>query len=234
MKPTAGAIWLDGHRVDGSSPQHLVDLGLVYIAGGRATFPSLTVLENLRMSAYPVRRNRAEVNERVEEALDLFPRLAERASQKAGTLSGGEQQMVAVGRALVARPRLLMIDELSLGLAPIMLLQLEEMVKVLAEKGMTMLIIEQSLNMAAKIAERAYFMEKGQVRFEGNLSELMQRDDLVRSVFFGSERTSSNGESESDSDSNNGGRKVVKAAKTAAKSRPAATRARRPKEATKP
>jgi branched-chain amino acid transport system ATP-binding protein len=190
-KPSAGAIWFDGQLVSGRSPQDLVRMGAVYISGGRAVFPSLTVLENLKMSAYPVRRDRSEVSARLDEALELFPRLRERASQRAGTLSGGEQQMVAVGRALVARPKLLMIDELSLGLAPIMLLQLEEMVKVLAdEKGMTMLIVEQSLNMAAKIADRAYFMEKGAARFEGDLSELLQRDDLVRSVFFG---TQSNG-----------------------------------------
>jgi ABC-type branched-subunit amino acid transport system ATPase component len=187
MRPSAGRVRFDGADVTGWRPQPLVERGMVYIAGGRATFPSLTVLENLRMSTYPARRDRAECSARIDEALDLFPRLRERASQRAGTLSGGEQQMVAIGRALVSRPTLLMIDELSLGLAPVMLDVVQEMLATLAARGITMLIVEQSLNMAAKIAKRAYFMEKGQIRFEGSIDDLVERGDLVRAVFLGAD-----------------------------------------------
>jgi len=185
LPPTAGRVWFKGEDVTGASAQRLVEMGLIYIAGGNATFPALTVAENLRMSAYPYRRDRARVAARLDEAYELFPRLRDRMDQKAGTLSGGEQQMVAVGRALVANPELLIIDELSLGLAPIVLQLIQEMIGTLAERGITMLIVEQSLNMAAAVAQRAYFMEKGEVRFEGPLDDLVARGDLVRSVFFG-------------------------------------------------
>ncbi|MCW2968496.1 MAG: ABC-type branched-chain amino acid transport system, ATPase component [Solirubrobacteraceae bacterium] len=182
---TRGTVTFKGEDVTGSSPHSLVPKGMTYIAGGRATFPSLTVLENLRMSGYPIRRKRALLQSRVEEAMDLFPRLRERAEQKVGTLSGGEQQMVALGRSLVAEPDLLIIDELSLGLAPIILREIQSMIDALAARGITMLIVEQSLNMAAAIAERSYFMEKGEIRFEGRIADLMERGDLARAVFFG-------------------------------------------------
>jgi ABC-type branched-subunit amino acid transport system ATPase component len=185
MKPTAGKVRFKGNDVTGARPLRLVDMGMIYIAGGRAVFPSLTVLENLKMSAYPFRRNRPEVSSRIEEAVELFPLLRQRISQRAGTLSGGEQQMVAIGRALVSGPDLLIIDELSLGLAPVMLDVIQSMLETLAARGITMLIVEQSLNMAARIARRAYFMEKGEIRFEGPLSELIDRGDIARAVFFG-------------------------------------------------
>ena len=186
MTPPAGRIRFKGEDVTGVRPLRLVGLGMIYIAGGRAVFPSLTVLENLRMSAYPFRRNRHEVSDRIDEAVELFPILRQRLSQRAGTLSGGEQQMVAIGRALVSRPDLLMIDELSLGLAPVMLDVIQSMLETLAGRGITMLIVEQSLNMAARIARRAYYMEKGEIRFEGALSELVERGDIARAVFLGS------------------------------------------------
>jgi len=186
MKPAVGAVRFKGEDVTGLAPRRLVDMGMVYVAGGRAVFPSLTVLENLKMSAYPFRRNRREVAHRLEEAVELFPVLGERFSQRAGTLSGGEQQMVAIGRALVSRPELLMIDELSLGLAPAMLDVIQSMLETLAARGITMLIVEQSLNMAARIARRAYYMEKGEIGFEGEISELIGRGDIARAVFLGS------------------------------------------------
>ena len=185
MKPTTGRIRYRGEDVTGASPLRLVNMGMICIAGGRAVFPSLTVLENLKMSAYPFRRNRSEVSNRIEEAVELFPLLRQRLSQRAGTLSGGEQQMVAIGRALVSGPDLLMIDELSLGLAPVMLDVIQSMLETLAARGITMLIVEQSLNMAARIARRAYYMEKGEIRFEGTLSELIERGDIARAVFLG-------------------------------------------------
>lgn len=188
LKPSGGRVLFDGEDITGRKPLHLVERGMIYIAGGAATFPSLTVLENLRMSAYPVRRQKQEVAARIDEALVLFPRLAERITQRAGTLSGGEQQMVALGRALVAKPALLMIDELSLGLAPVMLDVIHDMISTFASRGITMLIVEQSLNTAAKIARRSYFLEKGQIRFEGAIDELIGRGDLARAVFLGSSR----------------------------------------------
>jgi branched-chain amino acid transport system ATP-binding protein len=177
-------VRFQGRDVTGRPAHRLVGIGMTCIAGGRATFPSLTVEENLRLSGYPVRRDTEEVARRVDEAMALFPRLRERATQKVGTLSGGEQQMVALGRALVAQPELLMIDELSLGLAPVILREIQSMITALAERGMTMLIVEQSLNMAAAIAERCYFMEKGAIRFEGPIQDLMARGDVARAVFF--------------------------------------------------
>jgi ABC-type branched-subunit amino acid transport system ATPase component len=185
LPPTSGRVWFKGEDVTGADPVRLVEMGMAYIAGGNATFPALTVAENLRMSAYPIRRDRAQVTARLEEAYELFPRLRDRMDQKAGTLSGGEQQMVAVGRAFVAHPELLIIDELSLGLAPIVLQVIQEMIGTLAERGITMLIVEQSMNVAAAVAGRAYFMEKGEVRFEARLDDLATREDLVRSVFAG-------------------------------------------------
>jgi len=180
-----GKVWFKGEDVTGTAPHALVPKGMTYISGGRATFPSLTVLENLRMSGYPIRRDRAELQRRIDEAMDLFPRLRERADQRCGTLSGGEQQMVALGRSFVAAPELLIIDELSLGLAPIILREIQGMIGTLADRRITMLIVEQSLNMAAAIAERSYFMEKGEIRFEGKIADLMERGDLARAVFFG-------------------------------------------------
>ena len=186
LKPWGGTVRYKDRDVTGARPLRLVEMGMVYIPGGRATFPSLTVLENLRISAFPIRRDKQEVAERIEEALDLFPRLRGRIDQRAGTLSGGEQQMVAIGRALVARPELLIFDELSLGLAPIMLKEIQSMLETLAARGISMLIVEQSLNMAATIATRAYYMEKGEIRFDGNMHDLLAKGDLVRAVFLGS------------------------------------------------
>jgi branched-chain amino acid transport system ATP-binding protein len=158
---------------------------LKLVAGGRATFPTLTVAENLRIGGYGFRRDRARLDARVEAALAPFPALRPLLDRPAGLLSGGEQQMMAMARALVAEPRLLIIDELSLGLAPVVLGELLRVVDDLAAAGTTMLIVEQSLNVAMGIAERAYFVEKGEIRFEGATEELARRDDIARSVFFG-------------------------------------------------
>jgi branched-chain amino acid transport system ATP-binding protein len=185
LPATSGRVLFDGEDITNRHPHEMAELGLVHISGGRATFPSLTVVENLRLAAYPVRRDRTKVSQRVDEAMDLFPRLRERAQQVCGTLSGGEQQMVAIGRGLVADPKLLVLDELSLGLAPVILKEIEAMIATLAARGISMLIVEQSLNMAAAIAERCYFLEKGEIRFEGDVADLTSRGDLARAVFFG-------------------------------------------------
>jgi ABC-type branched-subunit amino acid transport system ATPase component len=185
LPATAGRVSFRGRDVTNLEPHDLAAQGVIHVSGGRATFPSLTVAENLRLAAYRMRKDKAVVASRVNEAMDLFPRLRERAEQPCGTLSGGEQQMVAVGRALVGDPELLIIDELSLGLAPVVLKEIQGMLGELSRRGITMLIVEQSLDLAAQIASRCYFMEKGAIRFEGDINELKERGDLARAVFFG-------------------------------------------------
>jgi ABC-type branched-subunit amino acid transport system ATPase component len=143
------------------------------------------VLENLRMGAYPVLADTDLVDGRLADVLDLFPQLQTRLAQAAGTLSGGEQQMMAVGRALMAGAEVLMIDELSLGLAPVVMQEIVQVVEKLVRRGVTLLLVEQSLNVALGLTEHAYFMEKGEVRFSGPTVALLERGDLVRSVFFG-------------------------------------------------
>jgi branched-chain amino acid transport system ATP-binding protein len=158
--------------------------GLIQVPGGKSTFPSLSVLENLRTGGYTYRRDKARLDAAVEEVLGMFPVLGERKDQAAGTLSGGEQQMVALGRAFIANPRMLLIDELSLGLAPVVVEQLLGIVRAFSARGTTLVLVEQSVNVALSIATRAYFMERGEVRFEGKASDLLERDDLLRSVFL--------------------------------------------------
>jgi branched-chain amino acid transport system ATP-binding protein len=182
LKPVAGTVRFDGADVTGARPVQLVRRGLVQMPGGRATFPGLTVEENLRVGGVTVPRG--DRNARVAEVLDLFPWLAERRSQLAGSLSGGQQQQLALARALMGRPRLLMIDELSLGLAPIVVEQLLEVVDGLRRAGVSIVIVEQHVDMALSFADRAYFLERGQVRFEGPAADLHGRTDLLRAVFL--------------------------------------------------
>jgi ABC-type branched-subunit amino acid transport system ATPase component len=183
--PQRGAVRLAGRDVTRLAPEDRVRLGLVQVNGGRSTFPSLTVRDNLRIGAYPFLGETATVRGRLDEVLDIFPALRSRLDQAAGTLSGGEQQMVALGRALIAGPRLLVIDELSLGLAPVVMQEILRMIDVLIDRGVTLLVVEQSLNVAMAISDTAYFLEKGEVRFSGATEGLLERGDLARSVFFG-------------------------------------------------
>jgi ABC-type branched-subunit amino acid transport system ATPase component len=148
-------------------------------------FDSLSVDENLRMAAYLYDGDEAQ--RRIDSALGRFPTLQDRHKTAAGDLSGGQQQMLALAMAMVHEPEVLIIDELSLGLAPVLVQQLLEIVRELKEQGLTMIIVEQSLNVALSIADRAIFMEKGQIRFDGPASELAERDDLVRAVFLGAD-----------------------------------------------
>jgi branched-chain amino acid transport system ATP-binding protein len=186
QSPSAGRVEFLGEDVTGLPPERIALKGLTLVEGGRAIFPSLSVEENLRLGGYPdLRRKRADVERRLEHSYAVFPILADLRRRAAGTLSGGEQQLVALGRALVAEPKLLMVDELSLGLAPVVLQQLVQAVATMAAEGVAVLLVEQSINVAAAVSTRAYYMEKGEVRFSGPPADLLERGDLVRSVFFG-------------------------------------------------
>jgi ABC-type branched-subunit amino acid transport system ATPase component len=182
-----GSIRFEGRHIGLVGAEERVDRGIVLVPGGRATFPSLTVRENLVAGAWTFVWDTGELAERVTEVVERFPRLGERLDQPAGSLSGGEQQMLALAKALLLRPRLLIIDELSLGLAPAVVQDLLEVVRSLRRDGVTVVIVEQSLNVALSVADRAVFMEKGQIRFEGSPQELLERDDLARAVFLGGE-----------------------------------------------
>ena len=184
VEPDGGNVFFEGEAITGEPPERTVERGIVQVPGGRGIFPGLTVEENLRMGGFLLRRNRTELGERIEEALQLFPRLAERREQRAGSLSGGERQMLTLAQSFLLRPRLLLIDELSLGLAPAVVQDLLVAVRRMNEAGMTIVIVEQSVNVALTMAERAYFLEKGEVRFSGATADLIERRDLLRSVFL--------------------------------------------------
>jgi ABC-type branched-subunit amino acid transport system ATPase component len=163
--------------------------GIVLIPGGRAVFPDMSVEENLLVQATFLGRDKATFSERRESVFETFPRLAERLRQPAGSLSGGEQQQLALARALLLEPKVLAIDELSLGLAPIVVGELVEIVARVHERGVSVILVEQSLNIAASLCERCLFLEKGQVQFEGRTADLLERDDIARAVFFGGDRS---------------------------------------------
>ena len=183
--PDRGIVRFDGAIVTSHSPPDRVRRGIVQVAGGKAVFASLTVQDNLRAGAYSYKWDRDRIGQHTDEVLELFPALARRLSQLAGTLSGGEQQMLAIAKALMLDARLLMIDELSLGLAPVVVQELLGVVDRLKTQGITMVIVEQSVNVALELSDRAVFMEKGEVRFTGPAADLLERDDLVRAVFLG-------------------------------------------------
>jgi ABC-type branched-subunit amino acid transport system ATPase component len=185
--PERGVIRFQGRTVTFTDATERVRRGIVQVPGGKAAFPSLTVRENLLAGAYTFIWNAKQLEAKSAEVLALFPRLQERMDQPAGTLSGGEQQMLALAKALLLDPELLLIDELSLGLAPVMVQEILQTIDVLKERGITMIVVEQSLNVALSISDRAVFMEKGRVRFEGPAAELLERDDLARAVFLGGE-----------------------------------------------
>ncbi|MCU1594595.1 MAG: transporter related [Frankiales bacterium] len=182
---SAGSVHLRDEDITRAAAEGLPGKGLVLISGGRSVFPDMTVAENLEMQAFTVRKRKAWVKERTNYVLTLFPRLGERMGQAAGVLSGGEQQQLALAKALLLEPDVLCIDELSLGLAPIVVQGLIEMVREVHRSGVTVVLVEQSLNIAASLCERAVFMEKGQVRFEGPTRELLENDDIARAVFLG-------------------------------------------------
>lgn len=183
LTPVKGAITFEGKRVDRVPPERIVRRGLCQVPEGRELFPQLTVHENLLMGAY-TRRDGDAIKRDLARTMDYFPILRERQKQMAGTLSGGEQQMLAIGRALMARPRLLMLDEPSLGLAPLIVEEIFGIIKRINEEGTTILLVEQNAGMALSIAAYGYVLETGQVALSGPAADLL-RDDQVRRSYLG-------------------------------------------------
>jgi len=183
LRPAAGRIDYDGAEVTGKPAYHLVRRGLAMVPEGRGVFPRLTVAENLAMGAY-IRKDKTAIARDLQRAYALFPRLAERRNQLAGTLSGGEQQMLAMARALMCKPRLLLLDEPSMGLAPLMVQRIFETVRTVAAEGVTMLLVEQNAKLALETCHRGYVMESGNVVLADDAGNLL-RNPQVRQAYLG-------------------------------------------------
>ncbi|MDO5434961.1 MAG: ABC transporter ATP-binding protein [Clostridia bacterium] len=183
LKPRSGEILFNGKNINGVSANKMVSLGMALCPEGRRIFQQMTVRENLEMGGFT--RDKAEIAPSVEEMFTRFPRLRERENQIAGTLSGGEQQMLAMARALMSKPKLLMLDEPSMGLAPILVEQIFDIIRELHGAGTTILLVEQNAQMALSVADRAYVLETGTISMSGNASELLENDD-VRKAYLGS------------------------------------------------
>jgi branched-chain amino acid transport system ATP-binding protein len=181
--PRAGAITFKGGPITGLESHRICNLGIGQVAEGRQVFPSLTVLENLEMGAM-IPRARAGARHKLEEVLAMFPRLKERTGQIAGTMSGGEQQMLAIGRCLMGAPELIMFDEPSLGLAPLVVQEVLHTIRALNERGLTILLVEQNVAVSLKISQRAYVLENGRVVMSGPGAELLH-NDRVRQAYLG-------------------------------------------------
>ncbi len=190
MRPSQGQIHYLGSPIHGNQPESIAKLGISMVPGGQGVFPTLSVEDNLRIAQWQIRKSLTDKKARLDYALTLFPALSNRYKQLAGNLSGGEQQMLALAQSLITAPKLLLIDELSLGLAPIVVGSLIQVVRSVNEYGTTVILVEQSLNLALELCNRAIFMEKGTVRFDGPSFELKHRPDLLRSVFLDSKPSS--------------------------------------------
>ena len=178
-RPTAGRIDFEGTQISGLSAQKVVDLGIVQVPEGRRIFPDMPVRENLELGSY--RRGRARRAQNLERMIDIFPRLGERIDQLAGTLSGGEQQMLAIGRALMAEPRLLILDEPSLGLSPLLVEDMFGLIARLNRDGLTVFLVEQNVMQSLEIADRAYVMENGEIVLSGPAQDMMADPGLKKS-----------------------------------------------------
>jgi len=187
--PHRGVVRIFGMNCTYLEPEQIIDQGVALLVGGKMTFPGLSVRDNLRIGGHILRKDRPRAAKAMAEAMDAFPELKERIDQPAGTLSGGEQQMLALARIMMTRPRLLLIDELALGLAPMTVERLMGMVRRINEEGTTVILVEQSVNRAMSLAERCFFLERGEIRFDGPTAELLERDDLLRPVFLGTAST---------------------------------------------
>ncbi|HVJ98038.1 MAG TPA: ATP-binding protein, partial [Acidimicrobiia bacterium] len=184
VEATNGAVVFDGRDMTYAPPNEVAERGVIVVPGGQGVFPTLTVAEHLKLAGWVHRKDKERVEAATAHVLELFPVLADRLPEPAGNLSGGQQQMLALGMAFIEQPRMLLIDELSLGLAPAIVEQLLPMVRDLAASGVTIVLVEQSVNLALTVAHTAYFMEKGEIRFNGPTAELLDRPDVLRSVFL--------------------------------------------------
>jgi branched-chain amino acid transport system ATP-binding protein len=187
IEHSSGEITLEGNNLKGVSAHHRVRKGLAHVPEGRQVFPDQTVHDNLMLGAYARNASVAELDGEIEQCFAMFPRLRERRAQYAGTLSGGEQQMLAICRALMSKPRILMLDEPSLGLAPIIVAEIFKILKSLKEKGMTILLVEQMANQALAISDRAYVLEVGSIVMQGTAQELLA-SDRVREAYLGKQK----------------------------------------------
>ena len=181
---TAGEIWFEGERIDGMPADKIVRRGIAHVPEGRRVFPDLTVLENLHTGAY-LRRDKTRIAQDLEEVFEHFPRLKERRGQTAKTMSGGEQQMLAMGRALMAKPRLLLMDEPSLGLAPILVQEIANIIAKINETGVPVILVEQNAELALRLANYAYVLETGSIALEGPADDLHENDHVRRAYLGG-------------------------------------------------
>ncbi len=191
VRPSAGTITYAGESIGGMDTQKIVEKGIALVPEGRRVFPNLTVLENLRIGAY-MRTDKAAIESDIEHVYHLFPRLKERHWQLAGTLSGGEQQMLAVGRGLMSKPKILMMDEPSLGLAPMVVRDIFSIITTLNKEGITILLIEQNANAALRAARTGYVLETGRITLSGTGQELLENAQ-VREAYLGKTREAANG-----------------------------------------
>ena len=186
VKPQSGTVEYNGETLNGLNSQRIVSRGITLVPEGRRVFPNLTVLENLRIGAY-LRKDDDGIAADIKRIYELFPRLEERHWQMAGTLSGGEQQMLALGRALMSRPKIMMMDEPSLGLAPLVIKDIFSIIRRINESGTTVLLVEQNANMALKVAHHAYVLETGRIKMEGGGKELLENEE-IKEAYLGKKK----------------------------------------------
>jgi branched-chain amino acid transport system ATP-binding protein len=185
VRQTEGKVWLDAHDITDATVKETPSLGIAVVPEGRGIFPSLTVIENLRLGLY-WRRKVAQLDDEIEEVVQRFPRLRERFGQTAGSLSGGEQQMLAIGRALLSKPKVLLLDEPSMGLSPLFAQVVFKVIKELKASGVSVLLVEQNAEAALRISDRAYVLERGRIVMNGE-SKVLREDPRVRSAYLGGE-----------------------------------------------
>ncbi len=183
LTPKSGSITLDGKDITKVPAHKIVGMGMAHVPEGRRVFASLSVYDNLKMGSY-TRKDKKEINDSLEMVFEYFPRLKERRTQVAGTLSGGEQQMLAMGRALMSKPSIILMDEPSMGLSPLYVSEIFEIIKKIKMEGATVLLVEQNANMALSVANRAYVLETGKIIMEGNAADLLN-DERVRKAYLG-------------------------------------------------
>jgi len=184
LRPKNGSIIFNNQDITKTAPEKIVSLGISQVPEGRRVFPTMSVMENLEMGAY-LRRDKKSIADDIENVFTRFPRLKERQKQMAGTLSGGEQQMLAIGRALMARPTLMLMDEPSMGLAPLLVKEIFSIIKEINERGTTILLVEQNARMALSIADQAYVIETGEIVLQGSAQELLNSEEVKKAYLGG-------------------------------------------------